>query len=184
MFISRINWIGISIILEEDKAIIDQVSPNSRASSAGLEEGDQLFSLDGQEYAAQTWQTLLKEIKPNKDSELIIHRGSVPLKITIQRAPKGYMGIRPQNVPTEERETAGLSTKEGVYIRSVLPDGPADKAGLEKKDILLQMNGEVVGLEGLGGILENIGAGETISCLILRDGIRQSISLTLGEIPK
>jgi hypothetical protein len=180
-FIHHINWVGVSLLTQNEIVVLHKVTSKARGFTAGLEEGDQLLQLDEKEHTAQEWTTILDDIKPNQEIVITVQRGDLQIKIPIQRATKGFVGIRPQSVPEKEKVAAGLSEDEGIYIRSLVQDGPAEKAGFQQADIILQMNGEIVSLSNLGQILENNGAGEQVSCLILRDNLRQTIALTLGE---
>ena len=113
----------------------------------------------------------------------MVNRQPSPLSITLSRAKTGYVGIYPSAVPTEIREKISIPENEGVLIRQVLPGGPADKSGLKQEDILLQIDGMAVTPRSLGTVLQRIGAGETVTCLVLRKKERIKIQLTLGERP-
>lgn len=57
------------------------------------------------------------------------------------RVIRGYVGLK--LLPVEQEDV--LATKsQGVVVAEVEPDGPAAKAGLQKGDILLQVNGEEI----------------------------------------
>ena len=95
----------------------------------------------------------------------------------------GYLGVYPQDVSKEEREKRGISEKEGLLLRNVSPDGPADKAGLKAKDIILTMQGNAVTTKNLRSILQRFGSGKTLNCVVLRDTEKITIDLMLGERP-
>jgi membrane-associated protease RseP (regulator of RpoE activity) len=60
---------------------------------------------------------------------------------------------------------------EGIYISGIIPGGPAEKAGLEKGDVLLDINGiELGSLSGLGEILSSFGNGVFVDIRYERDG--------------
>lgn len=70
-----------------------------------------------------------------------------------------------------------LSVSTGAYIYSsggsnaVTPNGPADKAGLERGDVITKINNEVVGKQGaLSSILGEYRPGDKINITYIRDG--------------
>lgn len=52
---------------------------------------------------------------------------------------RGYMGIRTQRVSPDLARAYRLDEPMGAIIRSVVADGPADKAGLQKGDLILRI---------------------------------------------
>ena len=52
---------------------------------------------------------------------------------------RGYMGIRTQAVNADLARAYGLNAAKGAVIRAVIADGPADKAGLQKGDLILRI---------------------------------------------
>ncbi len=54
---------------------------------------------------------------------------------------RGYIGIRTQPVSADLAAAYGLKSKRGALIRTVVADSPADKAGLQKGDLILTIGG-------------------------------------------
>jgi serine protease Do len=57
---------------------------------------------------------------------------------------RAYMGITPQEITGDMLETLSLKEVAGVLITKVEKDSPADKAGVQKGDVLMEFNGEKV----------------------------------------
>jgi serine protease Do len=55
---------------------------------------------------------------------------------------RGFLGIRPENVPDQLARTLDLDQNEGVLVMSVDPNTPAAAAGVEPGDVILTWNGE------------------------------------------
>lgn len=64
---------------------------------------------------------------------------------------------------------------------AVIPDSPADKAGIEENSIILSIDGESLQGFDLATVLRNKKVGEEIELKILQDGVEKLISLVLME---
>ena len=73
---------------------------------------------------------------------------------------------------------------QGIVLQRVVPDGPSDEAGLKEGDIVIRIDGRSVSARRLGARLAQIGAGETVTVSLIRDGERMERALTLGERPR
>ena len=76
----------------------------------------------------------------------------------------------------------GRNDGEGAEIDEVMPDTPADKGGLRKGDVIVEVEGERV-TDGIALIvaIRSHQPGETVEFTVLRDGQEKTISLTLGS---
>lgn len=50
----------------------------------------------------------------------------------------GWLGVEIENITPELKESKNLSVDKGAYVRSVVDDSPADSAGIEKGDVIVQ----------------------------------------------
>lgn len=72
----------------------------------------------------------------------------------------------------------------GAFIERVLPDSPADKAGLQGGDIIRKVDGtDLSRANTLARILQNYNAGDTITLVVDRNGQDTTIRAVLGEAP-
>ncbi len=101
-----------------------------------------------------------------------------------------YIGIRYTAITKDIQESNDLSVDYGaILVRgdqagelAVIPGSPADKAGLEENDIILEIDGERIDEDRtIVGALAEHKPGDTITLKILHDGEEKSVSLTLGE---
>lgn len=56
---------------------------------------------------------------------------------------RGFLGVRPEEVPDRLARRLGLERGEGVFVAAVDPNTPADDGGIEPGDVILEWNGEV-----------------------------------------
>jgi len=94
-----------------------------------------------------------------------------------------YMGITVSNTDEESASMFGLPV--GAYVMSVEKDGSADRAGIQPKDIIIDLGGyEVKGITTLTRALRNFKAGDTTTVTIIRSGGQMELEITLDEKPQ
>ena len=104
--------------------------------------------------------------------------------VEIERAKTGFLGVGPGPLDEDRRRAHGLADDEGLLLNRVVPGGPSDLAGLQKGDILVRISGRPLGMMNLRQRLMQIGAGETVDVMVIRDGERLTLPVTLGERPQ
>jgi len=92
-------------------------------------------------------------------------------KGTVTRA---WLGI--QMVPD-------TSNKKGATIESVVPGGPAEKAGLQKDDVILTMNGKDIDERTLRLLTATQTPGAAVKLGITRAGRDRTVDVSLGTMP-
>ena len=72
---------------------------------------------------------------------------------------------------------------EGVFVQSVAPGGPSDKAGLKERDIITAINGKPVhdGTDLVNTVVATP-VGQTVNLTVLRDGKRDNYKVTVGNL--
>lgn len=91
---------------------------------------------------------------------------------------RGYFGFIPRQLSPELAQDLGLSRQDGVMVKRVLADSPAERAGLRPFDIVLAIDGEAV--RTAHRLLQRIARmrpGDTVTLSVLRG--RQTIDLPL-----
>ncbi len=97
---------------------------------------------------------------------------------------RGFLGIALKDVDTEMAKALDLETTEGVVVTNVIKDSAAEKAGMKSYDVIVEFNGEPV--ESASRFILRVAAmkPETqVDVVILRDGQRQNLTVTLGKRP-
>jgi S1-C subfamily serine protease len=71
----------------------------------------------------------------------------------------------------------------GVLVASVVPGGPADRAGMKAQDIVVAVNGTTVeSTDDLATALAEVKPGQTITVKVSRDGNTQTLHVKVGEL--
>lgn len=98
---------------------------------------------------------------------------------------RGYLGIRPQEVTSDLAEAYGLEKPMGVLVAEVLPNTPAEKAGLKEGDIILEFNGqEVPNVQKFRIMVADLSPGSKVKMKVIRqDGSKTELEATLTEFP-
>jgi serine protease Do len=101
------------------------------------------------------------------------------------RVQYGFIGIRLQQLDKNLAEGLNLGVDNGILVVEVLPDTPADKAGLQKNDVIVEFDKNNVRDEGRFRLMvANSGVGRSVPLTVIRDGKRREIMITLAERPR
>lgn len=95
---------------------------------------------------------------------------------------QGYVGISFRDVSEDQMAALKLKEARGAEIIVLDHDGPAFRSGLREHDVILQMNGQVIeGEEQLRRMLHETPAGRTVTFVVSRDGLQQTLSTQLAN---
>jgi len=101
------------------------------------------------------------------------------------RVVRSYIGIyQGAMVDQMMAQALGLDVNYGVVVGEVVPDGPADKAGLEEGDVLLSLNGRPIrNWDQFRFAIASTDPGTEVEFEVFRDDERQTVTLVLEEQP-
>ena len=95
---------------------------------------------------------------------------------------RGYLGVTIQPVDADMAKAFGLSQGGGALVGDVSPNSPAAKAGIERGDIILELNGQTVnGPDDLSVHVSEMAPGTVAHLKVFRKGQTRDIDVTLGE---
>jgi len=100
------------------------------------------------------------------------------------KVTRGYLGVSIQEVTPALAKAFGLPSAEGALVGDVNADSPGAKAGLQKGDVIVGMNGQAVSdFQDLRLRVSQSAPGETVKLDLYRNGQKRQMSVTLGELP-
>lgn len=92
-----------------------------------------------------------------------------------------FLGVILGNLDEEVSKKLGYEGR-GVYVPDVVDDSPAQKAGMEDRDIIIEMDGDkIIGTGHLKDFLSYHAPGDEIQVKVWRDGKTKTLSVELGE---
>jgi regulator of sigma E protease len=152
---------------EDMRAVIGHVVPDSPAAKAGLQDGDRIVKLDGQNNP--TWEDLdLKQIASARQ----------PMYLTVERNGKRFDTAV---IPTLSESTGsgyvGWDERGEVQLAAVEAGYPAEKAGLKKGDLLIAVNGEAIHSAAKFQEMTRSSGGKPIQIEFQRNGQNQTVTV-------
>jgi serine protease Do len=101
------------------------------------------------------------------------------------RMTRGSIGI--SFTPSDSDRARALlkahNATEGVFVESVAPGGPSDKAGLKVEDIIVAINGKPVhDGSALVNTVTATPVGSPLDVTVLRNGKRENVKLVVGDL--
>jgi serine protease Do len=100
------------------------------------------------------------------------------------KVKRGWVGIVIQEVTQEIAASFNLPETRGALVSNVVPDGPADKAGIERGDVVIRFNNiDIKHSIDLPRMAAESEPGTTGVLVVNRDGKEITIQITLGEFP-
>lgn len=99
------------------------------------------------------------------------------------RATHPWLGVSGANITPEVEEQFGVA--QGAFIMEVVPNGPADAAGMKQNDVVVSFDGEKIEtMDDLIVAIREHRVGEQVSLVVVRDGERQTLRAALGDKPQ
>ncbi len=193
------GWLGVGIqeITRElqntleldtrDGALVSHVTEGSPAANAGIQRGDVIVSFDGQEVKQMHELPYIVANTPvGKEVTVEILRDGQRRRLKVEiakleeesvqasaqeEAATPKLGLSVNDITPEMAQKYNLPTAEGVVVLQVLPGSPAERAGMQAGDIILEIGRENVSdVAGFKRKLEEYEEGKTILLLVQREG--------------
>ncbi len=98
---------------------------------------------------------------------------------------RGWLGIEPQDVTAEIARALALESAGGVLIRAVVRNGPAERAGILARDVVLELDGRVTrDTAALLARIADLTPGSAVKVKVWRDRKAQDVDVTVGRRPQ
>lgn len=99
-----------------------------------------------------------------------------------KKVSRGWLGVTIQDLDENMAKALGLKKVGGALIGSVLPDEPADKAGLRAGDVIIRVGDrDIDSASALTRSVANLKPDTKVDVVALRDGKEVKVTVKLGE---
>lgn len=183
-------------------ALITEVIKNGPAEKAGLRSGDVVTEIDGRAVAdTRALQNLVAETRAGSTVNVKVWRNGAIKEIKVQvaemsatageefhRRPQGEkpngskvkLGLSVDDLTSEEATRRGIKDGYGVLVTDVVPGSPAEEAGVQAGDVILEMeNAKIQNTAQLRKLAGGLKAGQSVVMRITRDGHPHYISIDI-----
>ena len=97
---------------------------------------------------------------------------------------RGWLGVLIQEVTRELAESFGMDNPQGALVAKVLEDSPAEEAGLQVGDVIVEFNGKkVMRSSSLPPLVGRSAVGKDAKVTINRNRSRENIKVRIAELP-
>ena len=133
ILVAAINMVGAPVpVYQSQTPVIGWVEPDSPAEKTDLQIDDEILSIDGK--MTETWSDVELAVgtKPKRTITLEVKRGEEIFSVDLLTEGKTI----------HEMGYAGFFGKILTEIKMLVPDAPAEKAGLKPGDVILEIDGQ------------------------------------------
>ncbi len=100
------------------------------------------------------------------------------------RVSRGWLGVLIQEVTRELAESFGMDNPQGALVAKVLDNSPAEDAGLQVGDVIVEFNGKkVMRSSSLPPLVGRSAVGKDAKVTIIRNRSREQIKVRIAELP-
>lgn len=170
-----------SELIQTDAAI----NPGN-SGGALLNMSGELIGINSAKYASDTIEGMGYAIPISKAKPILETLMNRTTRDKVEDSEKAYMGVSVTDLSAEVQMMYNMPS--GAFVKDVEPGLAADKAGIQKSDIIVKLDGQIVsGRDDLLDKLSYYAAGETINVTVARadNGEYKELDLeiTLGSRP-
>lgn len=107
----------------------------------------------------------------------------IPQLVEHGEVTRGYLGVNIQTITPDLAKVLEVEEQSGALVSDVTTDSPAEKAGIERGDIIINFNGdEVADSRDLSAKVAATPVGEEVELTILRDAKEKPLKVRVGEL--
>ena len=157
--------------LAQDQAPSAEKSNERRA----IQPGDPAAQVERARVRAQRWGQVQEGSGPRME----------PTRPKQEESSGWRIGVGVVPIEEELRVHLDIAKESGVVVREVMPDGPADQAGIKKSDIILKANDRpIASMEQLREVVAAAGASHSsLHLLVIHEGKRGEVTIA-NDLPK
>ena len=96
---------------------------------------------------------------------------------------RGWLGVMIQKLTPELADSFGLQQTSGALVSEVIANGPAEKGGLKRGDVIVKFGNQVIdSVASLPKVVAAVPPGQTVPVKVLRDGKTKTVFITIEKL--
>lgn len=133
----------------------------------------------------ESWKKKAEEFRANWVSSLRNLKSVLETGIDLRISERPMLGILPGDFTEEQAAALGVPTREGMRIDGTVDGMGAQKAGLQRDDVLVGMAGKPItsDFNSLPTAIEGKKGGDTIEVVFYRGPEKKTVNMTLSKRP-
>ena len=98
---------------------------------------------------------------------------------------RSWLGVIIQDLDSETADALDIDTRNGALIADVVKDSPAEAAGIQEGDVIIEFNGKsIANTANLKNVVSLSIPESTNRVKVIRDGTSKTVKVTLQELPE
>jgi serine protease Do len=97
---------------------------------------------------------------------------------------RGWLGIGIQDVTPELASSLDLGETTGALVANISPESPAERAGVERGDVIVEFEGKpITESHQLPALVAESRIGSKAHLIVLRNGAKKTLDVTIANLP-
>jgi serine protease Do len=98
---------------------------------------------------------------------------------------RGWIGVSIQSITPDIARAFGLKNDKGALVSEVVPNGPAEAAGIKQGDVIVSFNGKTINrMSDLPFITAETPVGKAVPVTVIRSGKELTLQIRIAEMPE
>ena len=108
----------------------------------------------------------------------------IPQLVSKGEVIRGYLGVNIQSITPELAKALALKDTKGALVADVVSASPAEKAGIQRGDVIVAYNGKAVDdSHSLPVMVAATPVGQEVTVTVLRDGKERELAMKVAKLP-
>ena len=105
--------------------------------------------------------------------------------VKVKESKQGWLGVSIQDMTSELAREKGLKTKTGAIVMDVVDDSPAEKAGLQKNDVIVEFDDRTIDdADELVRAVRKTSPETRVNVVVMRNDQRKTLPVEVGKAKK
>jgi serine protease Do len=107
----------------------------------------------------------------------------IPQLVAKGAVTRGYLGVNLQTLTPELAKVLKVQDRKGALVSAVMAGSPAEKAGVQRRDVIVAFNNQKVeNARDLAALVATTPVSKRVTVTVLRDGSLQTLPVTVSTV--